>query len=245
MSKVKTKSKNKANIGLVIALCVVSACLIVTSVLWLTNMSKINSMGLTIESVYQRNFYDLVDNVNNTEVKLSKVLASSYDSYSRKLLGEISKNANSASYNLNNLPISLNGIDETKKFINQISGYTSTLCDKLDKGESLTSAELDTLADIYDSITQLKNNLANFNDKYMSQGYNIFENGNLLDGDYNNFTLKIQGIKSSDVEYATMIYDGPFADSQFNKEIKGLGGNLVSVEPCKVGYKKALLFCRR
>lgn len=238
MSKVKTQSKNKANVGLVIALCVVSACLIVTSVLWLTNMSRVNTMGLTIESVYQRNFYDLVDNVNNTEVKLSKVLASSYDSYSRKLLGEISKNANSASYNLSNLPISLNGIDETKKFINQVSGYTGTLCDKLDKGESLTRAELDTLADIYQSVTSLKNNLANFNDKFMAQGFNIFENGNLLDGDYNNFTLKIQGIKGSDVEYPTMIYDGPFADSELNSQVLGLGGNLVSVDYAKSVIKK-------
>ncbi len=229
----KTKTRNKVNIGLVIALCVVSGLFIISSILWLTNMSKINDMGLTIENVYERNFYDLVDNVSNTEVKMSKVLASSYDSYSRKLLGEISKNTNSASYNLSNLPISLNGIDETKKFINQVSGYTSTLCDKLDRGISLTSAEFDTLSEIYDSIVVLKNNLNEFNEKYITQGFNIFVNGNLLDGDYNNFTLKIQGIKSSDVEYPTMIYDGPFADSQYNKEIKGLSGNLVSVDYAK------------
>ncbi len=237
MAKAIAKTKNKANVGLVIALCIVSACLIVTSILWLTNMSSVNNMGLTIESVYKRNFYDLVDNVNNTEVKLSKVLASSYDSYSRKLLGEISKNTNSASYNLSNLPISLNGVDETKKFINQVSGYTSTLCDKLDKGQSLTSAELDTLENIYDSMTNLKNSLASFNDKFMSQGFNIFLNGNLFDGDYNNFTLKIQGIKGSDVEYPTMIYDGPFADGQYNQEPKGLDGNLVSVDYAKQSIK--------
>ena len=238
MANAKVKSRNRANVGLVIALCIVSACLIVTSILWLTNLSKMNNMGLTIESVYERNFYDLVDNVNNTEVKLSKVLASSYDSYSRKLLGEISKNANSASYNLSNLPISLNGIDETKKFINQVSGYTSTLCDKLDKGYTLTSAEMDTLENIYESIVILKNSLGEFNDKYISQGFNIFVNGNLLEGDYNNFTLKIQGIKSSDVEYPTMIYDGPFADGQYNKEPKGLAGNLISVDMAKQVIKK-------
>lgn len=237
MANVKTKSKNRANIGLVIALCIVSACFIVTSILWLTNISKVSDMGLTIENVYERNFYDLVDNVNNTEVKLSKVLASSQDSYSRKLLGEISKNTNSASYNLSNLPISLNGIDETKKFINQISGFTGTLCDKIDRGQALTQAELDTLEDIYDSVVLLKNQLSEFNDKYISQGFNIFVNGNLLDGDYNNFTLKIQGIKGSNVEYPTMIYDGPFADGQYNKEIKGLSGSLVSVDYAKQTIK--------
>lgn len=238
MAKVKTKTRNKANVGLVIALCIVSGLLIVSSILWLTNMSRVNNMGLTIESVYQRNFYDLVDNVNNAEVKMSKVLASGNDNYSRKLLGEISKNANSASYNLSNLPISINGIDETKTFINQVSGYTGTLCDKLDKGQSLTSAELDTLENIYNSMILLKNNLGEFSDKYMAKGFNIFANGNLLDGDYNNFTLKIQGIKGSDVEYPTMIYDGPFADGQLNKEPKGLSGNLVAVDYAKQVIKK-------
>lgn len=238
MEKVKTKTRNKANVGVVIALCIVSALLIITSILWLTNISKIDNMGLTIENVYHRNFYDLVDNINNSEVKLSKVLASDYDNYSRKLLNEISKNTNSASYNLSNLPISLNGIDETKKFINQVSGYTGTLSDKLNKGQTLTMAEKNTLQDIYESMTNLKNSLANFNDKYISQGYNIFINGNLLDGDYNNFTLKIQGIKGSDVEYPTMIYDGPFADGQYNKEPKGLSGSLVSVDYAKQELKK-------
>lgn len=238
MSKTKTATTNRKNVGLIVALVIVSACFIITSILWLTNMSKMNNMGLTIENVYRQNFYDLVDNVNNSEVKLSKVLASTSSSYTRKLLNEISKNTNSASYNLSNLPISLNGIDQTKKFINQVNGYTGTLCDKLNKGQTLTSAELDTLENIYQSMVILKNNLSEFNEKYITQGYNIFVNGNLLDGDYNNFTLKIQGIKGSDVEYPTMIYDGPFADGQYNKTPKGLTGSLVSVDYAKQTLKK-------
>ena len=45
MANAKVKSRNRANVGLVIALCIVSACLIVTSILWLTNLSKMNNMG--------------------------------------------------------------------------------------------------------------------------------------------------------------------------------------------------------
>ena len=43
----------------------------------------------------------------------------------------------------------------------------------------------------------LKDNLARFNDEVMTKGYNIFKEGNLIDGDYNSFTLKIQGVKTS------------------------------------------------
>jgi len=234
----KIRHRNKVNTGLVIALCIVSACLIITSILWIKNMNNNNLMNAQIENVYERNFYDLVDNVNNTEVKLSKVLASSYDGYSRKLLGEISKNASNASNNLSNLPISLNGIDDTKKFINQVGGYSTSLCDKLDRGQTLTQAEVDTLAEIYQAMNILKDNLSKFNDEYIRKGFNILQNGNLLDGDYNKFTLKIQGIKSSSVEYPTLIYDGPFADSLFNKEIKGLPEEIVGVDYAKQVIKK-------
>lgn len=238
MSETKTKTKNKANFWLVLALCIVTAGLITTTALWLSNLSKSQQMSSSIESVYQRNFYDLVDNVNNAEIKLSKVLASNKDSYCKKMLNEISKNANSASYNLSNLPISLGGIDETKKFINQVGGYASSLSEKLERGQSLTSAEMDTIEDIYDSMSELKDNLADFNEKVLKDGYNIFKNGNLIQGDVNNFTKKIQGIKSSNVEYPTMIYDGPFSDSEYNKEIKGLPKELVSVEYAKNTIKK-------
>lgn len=229
MTNERAKNRNRANMWLAIALIIVGAMLIASTVLWLTNMSRANAMGTTIDNVYQRNFYDLVDNVNNAEVKISKVLASDYDSYSRKMLGEISKNANSASYNLSNLPISLDGLDETKTFINQVSGYCDSLSDKLDKGQNLSDAELDTLQEIHTSMASLKENLAKFSDEFMAKGYNIFKNGNLLGKDYNNFTKSIQGIKSSDVEYPTMIYDGPFSDGQYNKQIKGLPEGLVDV----------------
>lgn len=230
---VAVRRKNKTNFWLTVALCIVSALLIVSTILWIVNMNRSNDLSMQIENTYQRSFYDLIDNINNAEAKLGKVLASDYDSYSEKMLSEISKNANSASYNLSNLPISLNGIDETKKFINQVGGYTDSLAQKLDKGEKLTKAEKDTLADIHFSIVALKDNLARFNDEVMTKGYNIFKEGNLIDGDYNNFTIKIQGVKSSDVEYPTMIYDGPFSDSEYNREIKGLPQEEITVEQAK------------
>lgn len=233
MSKVRVEKRNRANFWLVVALCVAGVLLIATTTLWLANSARANSNGNAMENVYQRNFYDLVDNVNNAEIKLSKVLASDYDSYCKKMLKEISKNANSASYNLSNLPVSLDGLDETKHFINQVSGYTDSLLEKLDKGKELTMAEKDTLVDIYNSMTILKENLSKFSDEYMLKGYKIFKNGSLIKADYNKFTKIIQGIKSSDVEYPTMIYDGPFSDGQYNKEIKGLPKEIISTGEAK------------
>lgn len=237
-ARAELSSRKRANTWLSIALCIACALLIATTILWLVNMNRNKKMETLVENVYQRNFYDLIDNVNNAEVKLAKVLASDYDAYAKNLLSEISKNANSASYNLSNLPISLNGIDETKKFINQVGGYAGSLAKKLEKGIILTNAELDTLQDIHYSMVLLKDNLAKFNDDVVRGGYNIFKDGNLTDGDYNGFTLKIQGVKTSDVEYPTMIYDGPFSDGEFNKEIKGLNAEEITVQQAKDTIKQ-------
>ena len=96
--------------------------------------------------MYQQNFNELVDNVNNTEIKLSKIIVSD-SAYLKKMLNEVSKNSAQASTSLSSLPVSINGIDETIKFINQVSGYTQSLANKLEKGESLTDAEVQTLKD--------------------------------------------------------------------------------------------------
>ena len=75
----------------------------------------------------------------------------------------------------------------------------------------------------------------------MVKGYNIFKEGSITDGDFNNFTLKIQGIKTSDVEYPTMIYDGPFSDSEYNREIKGLEKEEITIEDAKKAIKEIYL----
>ena len=116
-------------------------------------------MKVELDNIYQRNFNELVDNVNNSQVKLSKVCVSDYDSYAKKMLNEISKNTTCASINLSALPVSINGIDDTIKFVNQVSGYTQTIANKLDKGESLTSSEITTLEQLKDAFASLKNEL--------------------------------------------------------------------------------------
>ena len=50
-------------------------------VLYAVKRSAYSEKSTDLEKVYQRTFYDLVDNVNNAEIKLSKVLASKDNEY--------------------------------------------------------------------------------------------------------------------------------------------------------------------
>lgn len=61
-----------------------------------------------------------------------------------------------------------------------------------------------------------------------------------LDGDYNSLTSDMSAMNGEDIEYPTMIYDGPFSDSQVNKEVKGLNFSDVSMETAKNNLGKIL-----
>ena len=225
---VASKQTKRSSLWLGLSLAIISAILIAFIVLYSISMSRQTQLKIDLENIYQKNFNELVDNVNNSEIKLSKVLASDYNSYAKKMLNEISKNTNSASNNLSSLPVSINGIDDTIKFINQVSGYTQSLANKLEKGEQLSSEDIQTLSELKTAFTDLKNNINKLaNDIYNG---NIYKESSKLDGDYNNFTVKLQNMKAGDVDYPTMIYDGPFSDSTLNKQIKNLSKPVVSKE---------------
>ena len=224
----KTKSLKNKNTRLMILALVLGVALVAFVVLYSLSMSKQTELKIDLENIYQKNFNELVDNVNNSEIKLSKVLASDYNSYAKKMLNEISKNTSMASNNLSSLPVSINGIDETIKFINQVSGYTQSLANKMEKGESLSNEDIKTLTELKYAFDDLKNNINKLS-KDIYRG-NIYSESNKLDGDYNNFTIKLQNVKAGDVDYPTMIYDGPFSDSTLNKEIKKKKKTVVSKE---------------
>ncbi len=219
--------KKRVSGGLIVAITILSILLVAFIVLYSLSMSRQNQLKVDLENIYQRNFNELVDNVNNSDIKLSKVLASDYNSYAKKMLNEISKNTAEASTNLSALPVSINGIDDTIKFINQVSGYTQSLAEKLEEGEELSQTDIDTLQKLKGAFTELKNNVNELSKNIYSG--NIYDESNKLEGDYNKFTISLQSVKSGDVDYPTMIYDGPFSDSTVNKKIKNMNFAKVSV----------------
>lgn len=236
MDAAETKTSNKA---LIVVTIILSIAVVALGILYGISMSSLNSYQATLENVYQKNFYELVDEVNNAETKLNKVLASNSASYKSKLLKEISKNASEAQTRLNMLPYSINGLSDTISFVNQVSGYTETLAKTLENGQNLSKNDEETLEKVYESIVNIKKSL-NSMSKQMWEGYNITDSSLKLDGDYNNLTSDMSAMNGEDIEYPTMIYDGPFSDSQVNKEVKGLNFGEVSMETAQSNLGKVL-----
>ena len=219
MKNVETKKSSKTILTLSIFVAVLAVMTVIFGILYAVNRSNFESASINLENIYQRSFYDLVDNVNNTETKLAKLLSTTDKAYSQRLLSEIHENANSAQNNLSYLPISMNGIPNTIKFINQVDGYTTTLAKN---NKTLTASDRENLSNLYNSISGIKEKLNDMSQKFID-GYNVLDNSKeSKKEDYTSFTTLISSTKAKDTDYPTMIYDGPFSDTVVNKKINGL-----------------------
>ena len=227
----KTK-RRRAPVGWIVTCSILGGTVLGLGTLLYFSNQNANNHAMRLENMYQKSYYDFADNINNAEVKLSKALSTNDSNYVQKLLSEVSKNVSEAEDKLNNLPVSINGLEESLKFINQVGGYTNTLSKKLSRGETLSSSDKTTLRKLHSSIVEMKNSIGEMTND-MKDGYGILSNSLSLKGDYNDFTISLQTIKSNDVDYPTMIYDGPFADSQIEKDVKGLTGEMISMDESK------------
>lgn len=233
----KISKKNKIITGLSIATALLAVSTIGLGVGFAVSDSQAMRYKTELENSYQSNFYSLVDSVNNLETKISKTINSTTSDYQRKTLLEASKNASEAEIAVASLPFSQNDIQETVKMVNQISGYTSTLAEKLAEGESLNNDDISTLEDIEQSVLSLKNQLTGFANK-INGGYSIVEASMDIDTETNSFSRSLASLKDNDVEYPTMIYDGPFSDSVTNTTVKGLSGDNVTKSEAKTNIEK-------
>ena len=231
------KKKNKVITALSIATAVLGLSTIGLGIGFAITDSMAMEYKTDLENVYQSNFYSLLDNVNNLETKMTKILNSSSSSYQRKTLLEASKNASEAEIAVASLPFSQSDIDETVKMVNQISGYTSTLADNLANGGSLTQEDIATLEDIEQSVMSLKTQLNQFANK-IKDDYSIIDASMDIDTNSNAFSRSLASLKDNDVEYPSMIYDGPFSDSVVNSKVKGLSGDKVTKSEAKQNVEK-------
>lgn len=245
----QNKNREKKPIGLIVTASILGASTLAMTgwAVWSTVQS--NGYQSQLNTIYQKGYYDFYDAINNTEVKINKVVSTTDKALAKKYLMEISKNANEAQQALNTLPISENGLSKSLTFINQVGGFTQTLANKLDNGGNLSTEDKATLLKLNSAVTDMRKNLTKMTQD-INGGYDILSNSLALDGDYNNFTISLQNINASDIEYPSMIYDGPFADSQIQKQVKGLVEQttdkqtaqknlsiLVGVAPEKLNFK--------
>ena len=204
--------------ALIILVSILSVVIIVLSVVLYNTTNTLTSTSASLEGVYQRSLYDLVDNVNNMEVDVSKLMVTNDSSSQQKILSSLKQRSSDAENDLSLLPINASLIEKTTSFINHMNGYCSSLITY--KEGKLDESDYNTLANVYTGIASIKKELNSIMEKVMS-GYRISDNIDKEDllGD---FSASFNNLSSDTIEYPSLIYDGPFSDSTDKKIIKGL-----------------------
>lgn len=217
--------KTRTFIAVIIALGITATVLAVGWIGSSSQLSTYSAYAGQLENSYQKSFSELVTNINNVEVNLSKALISKDNIKKKELYQTINQQCLLCATNLSNLPINHESIVETTKFVNQLGGFSYYLSKKLDADEDMSSADNISINELYNWCVYVQGVINNFAED-INNGFNILENTTM--GDTNTkFDQMFADTSSTGTEYPTLIYDGPFSDSIKNKEVLGVVGDEI------------------
>lgn len=228
-----SKKKNYKGFIITIAILVVVCSALTIGII--TTSATLSQYAMRIENMYQKSFSELVTNVNNIEVDLSKILVSSGLSTKEKLYEQVYTNCNYASANLSQLPINHESINKTTKFVNQMGGFSYYVNQKLKNDENLSQADIDSTQELYSLCVYIQQVL---NDFVKNINYNFSLLDNTQSGRPSSFNTMFESMQSENIKYPTLIYDGPFSESSVNKQTKGLVGEEITKEQAQDKIKQ-------
>ena len=189
-----------------------------------------NEYRRAIENSYNMAFYQLVDYVQEVEIYLDKSIISSSPESSSENLTYIWREANLAQTYLSMLPMNSSELENTAKFLNQVSDYTYSLYRKTIAGKELSQEDLDNLEKLHNLSLDLENTLnqlsVDINDNRITWAELTRENNPAFSQQVSNISHdSFSNLEENFHEYAGLIYDGAFSEHLTNPERKGLTGD--------------------
>jgi spore germination protein len=199
-------------------------------------MQAKNQLTYALEADHQREFYNLVTHMDQTQILLGKSLVSGSDNHTMLYLTEVWNRAFAAKTSLEQLPFTNINMASSRKFLSQIADYSYSLAENMADGKEMTDAQYEQINKFYDEVKsfsvtlhQTEAKLNNNNFKWTS-GYNtgfgkpaVAANEN-PHKDLTNFVdieKRVQGLPS-------LVYDGPFSDHLEFLKPMGLGNKIYS-----------------
>lgn len=195
------------------------------------------------ENSYNMAFYELVDYVQNVETYLAKSLISSTPEHGAETLTNVWREANLAQAYLSQLPIESQELENTEKFLNQVSDYSYSLSRKNIYNESLTEEDLKNLKDLHSYSVELENTLNQLSDDINSgriKWNELTKKGNEAFAQQVS-TSSLEGFSNLEEnfhEYSGLIYDGAFSEHLTSNEKKGLTGEDIDEETARQKVKE-------
>ena len=219
-------------------LSVIGVFLIIIAVLITVLVRKEQDSKQASENSYNMAFYSLVDYVENVETYLAKSLISSTPEHGAETLTNVWREANLAQSYLARLPIESQELENTEKFLNQVSDYSYSLSRKNIYNESLSNEDLKNLKDLHNYSVELENTLNQLPEDINSGRikWNELSNKGTVAFAQQVSTQtndSFSNLEENFHEYSGLIYDGAFSEHITSSEKKGLTGNDIDEETAK------------
>ena len=217
---------------------IIVGLLIVVAILGFILYKKQREYRQASENSYNAAFFELVDYVQNVETYLAKSLISSTPEHGAETLTNLWREANLAQAYLSRLPIESQELENTEKFLNQVSDYSYSLSRKNIYNESLSDDDLKNLKELHNYSVELENTLNQLSDDINSGRIKWDELTN------KGTTAFAQQVSTSSMDgfsnleenfhqYSGLIYDGAFSEHLTNGEKKGLTGDDIDEDTAK------------
>ena len=212
--------------GLILVLGVL-LCLSLGAIGVLSSRNRALADRLSMER--QRDMTDVVGAMADIEVNLQKLLIASGASQSVSLLGETALLAQHVETGLSRLPLSVETAADAMKFAGQMGDYVMTLAAQVSGGEMISTGDETQIEGLLSACQGLNAHLVQVGERLYSEPMEEAELYGGAGSSWHENAIAGEG----DIEYPSLIYDGPFSDGRTNGPPKGLTGGRVTREQAR------------
>ena len=185
------------------------------------------------ENEYNMAFYEVVDYVQDVKIYLAKAMISKTPEHGADMLTHVWKESNLAQTYLGMLPIESQELENTEKFLNQVSEYSYFLSRRNIEGSKLTDDDINKVKELYNYSKDLSNTL---NEMLVELNSGAMQWEDLMKNEEGSEITEASSFKiveNNFYEYSGLIYDGAFSEHLTSAEKKGLTGNDIDEESAK------------
>lgn len=217
------------------ALIVVSAMLILSVFFGYNTWKERKQYQTFLQNTYQREFGEMVTDVENIKVLLDKAEITNSPVQSNTLMSQVWRQALSAAENLGQLPISHNALSKTAKYLSQVGDFCFTISKQNAANKMMDDKQLEQIGKLKNYSGTLLGELYDM-EKQVSQGDirfgEIRKKGKLIlkRASENTVDVKFGKMDETFTDYPALIYDGPFSENVIGGKPKGLDGEKVNQE---------------
>lgn len=186
---------------------------------------------------FQRALFELIAQVEQTELLMAKSLVSGSDPRRAMLLTDVWRQAFGAQASLNQLPLGTISLMRTSQLLTQAGDYAYLLARRAAQGQAISDEEWRTLGELKQQVGMIARQLHAVLDDAARGSMTWTEMQRLtrrrLDDGPNSFRDGFERLEVQLVEFPTLIYDGPFSDHIQQREPKGLIGPEIDAEEAR------------